>query len=314
MDLWSRLTPQRLLAASVAVALATIVLKTAAWWITDSVGLLSDALESIVNLAGATFGLWMVTLAAQPADAEHPYGHHKAEYFSAGFEGLLIIAAALGIGWAALHRLLQPQPLQRLDWGLGLSVLSSALNGVLAAVMLRAARVHRSQALEGDARHLLTDVWTSAGVIVGLMLVAATGWGWLDPMVALLVAANIAREGGRLVWQASQGLMDRAVEPQVRAAIEAVLADFLQRAQAEGALLRFDHLHTRQAGQRCYVDVHLHAPPQWTLRRAAELRQQVEQALMEAVPGVRATIQVLPNDTETVFDAACPPPGRPSLG
>ncbi|MCX7742043.1 MAG: cation diffusion facilitator family transporter [Tepidimonas sp.] len=301
MSIWSRLTPQRLLATSVAVALTTIVLKTAAWWITGSVGLLSDAMESLVNLAGATFGLWMVTIAARPADEDHPYGHHKAEYFSAGFEGILIVVAALGIGWAAVQRLLQPQPLEQLDWGLALSVLSSLLNGLLAAVMLRAARVHRSQALEGDARHLFTDVWTSAGVIVGLGLVAATGWWWLDPVVALAVAANIVREGVQLVWRAGQGLMDQAVEPQVRAAIEAVLADFAHRRGAS-EIVRFDHLHTRKAGQRCYVDVHMHLPPDWSLRRAAALRTSVEQALMSAVPGLRATIQLLPRDVEAHFD------------
>ncbi|TSE24515.1 Ferrous-iron efflux pump FieF [Tepidimonas sediminis] len=301
MGLWSRLTPQRLLAASVAVALATILLKTAAWWITGSVGLLSDALESIVNLAGATFGLWMVTIAARPADDDHPYGHHKAEYFSAGFEGILIVVAALGIGWTAVQRLLEPRELEQLDWGLLLSVLSSALNGALAAVMLRAARVHRSQALEGDARHLFTDVWTSAGVIVGLALVAWTGWWWLDPVVALAVAANIVREGVRLVWRAGQGLMDQAVEPEVRATIERVLADFAHR-RGDSDIVRFDHLHTRKAGQRCYVDVHMHLPPDWSLRRAAALRTSVEQALMSAVPGLRATIQLLPRDVEAHFD------------
>ncbi|TCS97476.1 cation diffusion facilitator family transporter [Tepidimonas ignava] len=299
--LWQRLTPQRLLAASVAVALATIALKTGAWWLTGSVGLLSDALESLVNLAGATFGLWMVTVAAAPPDDDHPYGHHKAEYFSAGFEGILIVVAALAIGWTAVDRLLHPQPLQQLDWGLALSVASSVLNGLLAAVMLRAARVHRSQALEGDARHLFTDVWTSAGVIGGLALVALTGWEWLDPVLALAVAANIVREGVGLVWRAGQGLMDQAVEPEVRATIEQVLRGFEHR-RGGSTIVRFDHLHTRKAGQRCYVDVHMHLPPDWSLRRAAALRASVEQALMSAVPGLRATIQLLPGDVEAHFD------------
>ncbi|MCL6441789.1 MAG: cation diffusion facilitator family transporter, partial [Thermoleophilum sp.] len=222
--IWQRLTPQRLLAASVAVALSTIALKTLAWWLTDSVGLLSDAMESVVNMASAMFGLWMVTVAARPADDDHPYGHHKAEYFSSGFEGILIIAAALGILWAAASRLWAPQPLQRLDWGLVLSVLSSALNGGLAWVMLRASRVHRSMALEADARHLLTDVWTSAGVVVGLALAWLSGWLWLDALVAMGVALNIAREGVHLLWRSTQGLMDEAVEPEVRTAIDDVLA------------------------------------------------------------------------------------------
>ncbi|MCX7663222.1 MAG: cation diffusion facilitator family transporter [Tepidimonas fonticaldi] len=298
---WHRLTPQRLLAASVGVALATILLKTLAWWITDSVGLLSDAMESVVNLASAMFGLWMVTVAARPADDEHPYGHHKAEYFSSGFEGILIIVAALGIIWASLGRLWDPQPLQRLDWGLGLSVLSSALNGGLAWVMLRASRVHRSLALEADARHLFTDVWTSAGVVVGLALAWATGWLWLDAVVAIGVALNIGREGAHLLWRSSQGLMDEAVEPEVRTAIDDVLAGFAHQRNGSD-IIRFDHVHTRKAGQRRYVDLHMHMPASWTLGRAAALRTSVEQALMSAVPGLRATIQLLPSDVEAHFD------------
>ncbi|MFN3612419.1 MAG: cation diffusion facilitator family transporter [Tepidimonas sp.] len=298
---WHRLTPQRLLAASVGVALATILLKTLAWWITDSVGLLSDAMESVVNLASAMFGLWMVTVAARPADDEHPYGHHKAEYFSSGFEGILIIVAALGIIWASLGRLWDPQPLQRLDWGLGLSVLSSALNGGLAWVMLRASRVHRSLALEADARHLFTDVWTSAGVVVGLALAWATGWLWLDAVVAIGVALNIGREGAHLLWRSSQGLMDEAVEPDVRTAIDDVLASFAHQRNGSD-IIRFDHVHTRKAGQRRYVDLHMHMPASWTLGRAAALRASVEQALMSAVPGLRATIQLLPSDVEAHFD------------
>jgi cation diffusion facilitator family transporter len=157
-------------------------LKTAAWWLTDSVGLLSDAMESLVNLASAVFGLMMVTIAARPADEEHPYGHHKAEYFSSGFEGVLIIVAGLAIIWAAAHRMFDPQPLEALGLGLALAIISSALNGLLAWVMFRSAKEHRSLALEADARHLVTDVWTSAGVVVGIALVATTGWLWLDAL------------------------------------------------------------------------------------------------------------------------------------
>jgi cation diffusion facilitator family transporter len=298
--LLEKLTPRLLLMVSVAVAVLTIVLKTAAWWVTDSVGLLSDAMESLVNLAGAVFGLMMVTVAARPADADHPYGHHKAEYFSSGFEGVLIVVAALGIVWAALQRLWAPQPLEQLNWGLALSVISSILNGVLAWVMLRAARVHRSVALEGDARHLFTDVWTSVGVVVGLGLVMWTGWLWLDAVVAVGVALNILREGARLVWQASQGLMDEAVAPDVRETIERTLAGFAHR-RGGVDIVRFDHLHTRRAGQRCFLDVHMHMPASWSLGRAAALRVSVEQALMSAVPGLRASIQLLPTDVEAHF-------------
>ncbi len=282
---------------SIVVALVTIALKTGAWWLTSSVGLLSDAMESVVNLAGAMFALAMVIIAARPPDEDHPFGHHKAEYFSSGFEGTLIFAAALAIIWAAVGRLLAPQPLERLGLGLALSVLSSVLNGVLAWGMLKKAREHRSVALEADARHLFTDVWTSAGVVIGLLAVAATGWLWLDPLLAIAVAANVAREGWSLVRRSADGLMDRAVEPAVQQQIDAVLAGF-----AHPTTLRFDHVSTRRAGQRLFVDLHMHMPPGWTLQRAAALRSSVEQALMAEVPGLRATIQLLPMDVEAHFD------------
>lgn len=295
-SLLRRLTPKRLLLVSVAVALLTILLKTAAWWVTGSVSLLSDALESLVNLAGATFGLMMVTVAARPADEDHPFGHHKAEYFSAGFEGLLIIVAALVIMGMAIGRLMEPQPLEQLNWGMGLSLLSAVLNGALAWVMLQAARWHRSMALEGDARHLFTDVWTSAGVLAGLVLVMLTGWLWLDALVAIAVALNILREGVRLVWASSHGLMDGALDPATLAAIQQALARF-EQGGAENTV-RFDHLQSRRAGQRCFVSVHMHLPAVWSLGQADAFRAQVEQALMDAVPGLHATIQLLPLNKE----------------
>ncbi len=280
---------------SVGVALATIALKTGAWWLTGSVGLLSDALESLVNLAGAIFALMMVTVAAQPPDEGHPYGHHKAEYFSSGFEGVLILVAAIAIIVAAGFRFASPQPLEQLGIGLSLSVISSVMNGALATAMLRKAREHRSMALEGDARHLFTDVWTSAGVVVGLLAVQATGWLWLDPLLAVLVAANIAREGVMLVWRSADGLMDQALEPEVRAEIDRTLAEFAH------TTIRFDHVTTRRAGARRFVDLHMHMPASWSLGRAAAVRQSVEQALMSAVPGLRASIQLLPKDVEAHF-------------
>jgi len=290
------LTPKHLLRASVVVALVTITLKTLAWYVTDSVGLLSDAMESFVNLASAIFALMMVTIARRPADAEHPYGHHKAEYFSSGFEGLLIIGAAGGIIWAASYRLMDPQPLSSIGWGLALSVVSSALNGLLAWVMFDAARKHRSIALEADGKHLMTDVWTSAGVVVGIGLVGVTDWLGLDPLVAIAVAINILREGAHLVWRSSQGLMDEALEPDVLAQIENTLQEF------DHHTIRFDHVSTRRSGQRRFVDLHMHMPSNWSLGRAAALRMSVEQALMSAVPGLRATIQLLPSDVEAHFD------------
>jgi len=301
MTLLTKISPKTLLWASVVVAIITIVLKTGAWYITDSVGLLSDAMESFVNLASAIFALMMVTVAEQPADEAHPYGHHKAEYFSSGFEGMLIIGAAAAILWTSVHRIFDPQPVGSLGWGLALSVASSVLNALLAWVMFGAAKVHRSIALEADARHLVTDVWTSAGVVMGLTMVYFTGWLWLDAVVAIAVALNILKEGVQLIWRSSQGLMDEAVEPDVLAQIHQVLDGF-EHKRGEVDIIRFDHVVTRRAGQRRFVDMHMHMPSSWSLGRAAALRNNVEQALMGNVPGLRASIQLLPNDVEAHVD------------
>jgi cation diffusion facilitator family transporter len=282
---------------SVVAAVVTIVLKTAAWWWTGSVSLAADALESLVNLAGAMFALGMVTWAAQPPDAEHPYGHHKAEYFSSGFEGILIIAAAVGIAWGAFDRWRHPEPLQSVGLGIGLAIVSSTINGVLAWAMLRKAREVRSVALEGDARHLFTDVWTSIGVVVGLIGVMATGWQWLDPLLAVMVALNILREGVHLMRESTRGLMDEALDAESLARVQTVLDEF-----RHPTTIRFDHVASRVAGQRRFIDLHMHMPSNWTLGRAAALRTSVEQALMSAVPGLRASIQLLPMDVEAHFD------------
>lgn len=295
----ARMTPHHWLQISIVVALLTIVFKTLAWWVTDSVGLLSDALESFVNLAGAMFALIMVTVAARPADEDHPFGHHKAEYFSSGFEGILVVGAAVAIFWAAVLRLLHPQQLQQLSWGLGLAVLSAVFNGVLAWGMMRAARVRRSVALEGDARHLFTDVWTSVGVVVGLMAAWATGWHWLDPVVALVVALNILKEGGKLVWQASQGLMDEALVPDQLEKISALLERY---SRASAGVVHFDSMSSRRAGSRSFVQLHMHVPASWALGRAATERATVEAELMAAVPGLVATIELLPVGASTVFE------------
>jgi cation diffusion facilitator family transporter len=287
---------QTLLKLSIATAVVTIALKTAAWWVTDSVGLLSDAMESFVNLASAMFALAMVTVAETPPDEDHPFGHSKAEYFSSGFEGLLIVGAALGMIWVAVHRLFEPQPLDDLGWGLALSMVSSALNGVLAWRMMAVARAQRSIVLEADAKHLYTDVWTSIGVVLALLLVPLTGWLWLDAVIAIAVALNVLREGWGLSRRSVDGLMDTAVEPDVRQQIDRTLAQFAH------ATIRFDHLVTRRAGQRRFLDVHMHMPADWSLRRAAALRTTVEQALMAEVPGLRASIQLLPSDVEAHFN------------
>ena len=213
----------------------------------------------------------------------------------------MIAGAAVGIVIAAVHRFANPQPLQALGWGLALALFSSVLNGLLAWRMMAASKQHRSIALEADARHLYTDVWTSVGVVAGLVLVHFTGWLWLDPMLAIGVALNILREGGHLVWRSIEGLMDSAVEPETRARIDQTLAQFSHQA------IRFDHIVTRRAGQRLFLDVHMHMPSAWTLGRAAAVRASVEQALMSDVPGLRASIQLLPMDVEAHFDDARAP-------
>ncbi|WP_019561096.1 cation diffusion facilitator family transporter [Caldimonas manganoxidans] len=280
------------LRASIAAAVATIVLKTAAWWLTGSVGLLSDAMESFVNLAAAVFALAMVTIAHAPADEDHPFGHGKAEYFSSGFEGLLILGAALAIIWAAVQRLLLPEPLDRLGLGVALSMVSSAINGGVAWMLLRAAREHDSIALEADGRHLMTDVWTSIGVAAGVLLVSLTGWWWLDPLLAIAVALNITREAWGLLRRSIDGLMDRALSEAEQAAIRRVLAEHVR----EG--IRFDHLRTRRAARDKFCQFHMHVPGRWSLWLAASRRAAVERALSQAVPGLKVTIELLPQSVE----------------
>jgi cation diffusion facilitator family transporter len=263
---------------SIAAALATIALKAAAWWLTGSVGLLSDALESGVNLAGALMALAMLTLAALPPDDNHSHGHGKAEYFASGFEGFLILAAALGIAAAAIERLLHPQPLAQIGAGLVVSVVAAIINLLTARVLLAAGREHRSIALEADAHHLLTDVWTSAGVIVGVGAVAATGWLWLDPLLALLVAGNIVWTGWQLIRRSASGLMDEALSPEQRAEVLAVLTQY----RSEG--IDFHALRTRQAGARCFVTVHILVPGIWTVKRGHDLVERIEADIRERIP------------------------------
>ena len=294
MTLHSRLSVQAFLKLSVVAALVTIGLKTAAWWLTGSVGLLSDAMESFVNLAAAVFALAMVTIAQAPADDDHPYGHNKAEYFSSGFEGLLILGAALAILWAAVHRWHSPKPLEGLGLGVALSVLSTLINYVLARAMMQAARAHESVALEADSRHLMTDVWTSVGVAGGILLVPLTGWLWLDPLLAILVALNILREAGKLMRGSIDGLMDRALSDDERTRIDAALTRL-----ASGDV-QFDHLRTRRAAGAKFCQLHMHVPGNWTLGRAAAQRDQAERCLIDAVHNLRVTIELLPAGQEPV--------------
>jgi len=255
---------------SIAAALVTIGLKTAAWYLTGSVGLLSDAGESLVNLVGGVMALAMLSIAAQPADEDHAYGHGKAEYFSSGVEGGLILVAAVSIGFAAVMRLLHPQPLEALGVGLLVSVAASVVNLVVALLLLRAGKKHNSITLEANARHLLTDVWTSAGVLAGVGLVALTRWNWLDPVVALGVAANIVWTGVRIVRRSVGGLMDAALAPADMALVRNALATY----EKDG--IQFHALRSRQAGARKFVSLHVLVPGDWTVQRGHELLDRIE--------------------------------------
>jgi cation diffusion facilitator family transporter len=267
----------RLLWLSVAAAIATITLKTLAWALTGSVGLLSDAAESVVNLVAALFALVIVHWSAEPPDEDHPYGHEKADYLSAGVEGSLILFAALIIAYSATRRLLDPQPISGVGIGLSVSVVASAINLTVARMLLAAGREHRSLVLEADGRHLMTDVWTSVGVVAGVALVALTGWERLDPLVALLVAANIIVTGVTLVRRFTGGLMDRALPPEQRTAIDAVLQRYTDDR------VRFHALRTRSAGPRAFVSVHILVPGDWTVQRGHDLAEDVERDVRAAL-------------------------------
>lgn len=269
---------QRYAWLSIAAALATIVLKTAAWWMTGSVSLLSDALESLVNLAGALMALAMLTVAAMPEDENHHFGHGKAEYFSSAFEGFLILVAALAIGYTAVERLLHPRAIEQVGIGLLVSVIAALVNFGAARVLLAAGRQYRSITLEADARHLMTDVWTSVGVIVAVSAVVVTGWNWLDPVIALLVAANIVRTGWILLHRSTAGLMDVALPAEQRREIEAVL----ERYRGEG--LEFHALLTREAGARAFVSVHVLVPGAWTVQQGHDWLERIEADIRGAVP------------------------------
>ena len=285
----------RLLWLSIGAALATIALKTGAWLVTGSVGLLSDAAESVVNLAAAVVALAALRWAVKPADEHHAYGHAKAEYLSAGFEGSLIVIAAATITASAVNRLLHPQALTDVGIGLAISVLASLVNLGVGVLLLRTGRRHRSITLEADGRHLLTDVWTSAGVVVGVAAAAITGWNALDPIVALAVAANIVVTGGVLVRRSVGGLMDRALDATAQREIEDTLADF----RAQG--VSFHALRTRQAGQRAFVSLHILVPGTWSVRRGHDLAEEVEAALRDRLPYATVFTHVEPAEDPRSF-------------
>lgn len=264
---------------SVGAAVVTIGLKVVAAWVTGSVGLFSDAVESAVNLVGALMALAMLTVASRPADEDHAYGHHKAEYFSSGLEGGLILLAGLGIAVAAVQRLLAPRPLEAVGEGLVLAAVASGVNLVTAWVLLRAGRRHHSITLEANAHHLLTDVWTSAAVIVGVGLVSWTGLGWLDPVVALAVGGNILRTGYGIVRRSVMGLMDAALVESEVGAVRSVL----ERYRAEEGI-DYHALRTRQAGARKFVSVHVLVPGHWTVNQGHALLERLEADIRRVLP------------------------------
>lgn len=275
---------------SIGAALFTIALKAGAWWVTGSVGMLSDAMESVVNLIGAVMALLMLTVAAKPADEDHAYGHSKAEYFSSGVEGTLIVVAALSIAIAAVQRLFLPKPLDQIGLGLAISLAASAVNLTVALLLLKYGRKHNSITLEANAHHLLTDVWTSIGVLVAIGLVAATDWVILDPIMALLVAANIARTGSGIIRRSVAGLMDTAVSPEDRQRVLTILS----RYETQG--IQFHALRTRQAGARRFVSMHVLVPGDWTVQRGHQLLEQLESEIRQALPDTTVFTHLEPSE------------------
>ncbi len=254
-----------------------MALKTVAYLLTGSVGLLSDAIETVVNLAGGIMALAMLTVAARPADEEHAFGHNKAEYFSSGFEGSLIVIAAISIGWAAVGRLIAPRPLTQVGLGLGISIAASLVNFAVALLLRRAGRRHGSIALEADARHLFTDVWTSVAVVAGVGAVALTDWERLDPIIAIAVAANIVWTGISIMRRSVGGLMDQAIPHEDHARIDDVLAAFRRQG------IQFHAVMTRQAGARKFVSLHVLVPGDWTVKRGHELLDRIETDIRRAM-------------------------------
>jgi cation diffusion facilitator family transporter len=265
---------------SIAAAVTTILLKAASYWLTGSIGLLSDALESFVNLAGAIMALAMLTVAARPADEDHLYGHSKAEYFSSGVEGTLILIAAVSIGFTAIQRLIDPKPLEQVGLGIAVSIAASLINFIVARILLAASRRDNSITLEANSQHLMTDVWTSVGVVVGVSAVVITGWERLDPIVALVVAANIIWSGIHIVRKSVLGLMDTAIPSRELALVQQVLDKHMQKE------IQYHALRTRQSGSRRFVSVHVLVPGKWTVQRGHELLERIEADIRQVLPSI----------------------------
>jgi cation diffusion facilitator family transporter len=282
---------------SVAAAIATIALKTLAWWLTDSVGLLSDALESLVNLAAALLALSMLRLAATPPDEDYPYGFSKAEYFSAGIEGALIVVAAGGILFAAIPRLLAPQPIEAPLLGLSISFAASLINLGAALVLIRAGKRHDSITLEADGKHLMTDVWTSAGVIVGVALVYLTGWLRLDPLVALGVALYIIWTGAGLVRRSVAGLLDAAIGQDEQQEVTKIFGEYARR-----YAVKFHAFRTRRAGVRRFITFHLLVPDEWSVARAHGLSEEIEERIRSLVANANVSVHIEPISDPASYD------------
>jgi len=281
---------------SIGAALSTIFLKTLAFLLTGSVGLLSDAAESVVNLIGAIVALIMLTIAARPADESHAYGHSKAEYFSSGIEGVLIVIAAIFIAAAAINRLLNPQPLEEVGIGLVVAVAASTINFFVARVLLRAGKRYKSITLEADAKHLMTDVWTSVGVIGAVAAVAITGWLPLDPLIALVVAANILWTAFGLLRRSVQGLMDASLPAEEQAAVVQVLESYTSQG------VQYHALRTRQSASRGFISFHLLVPGSWTVQRGHAMLDQIENEICTALPGASVTAHLEPLEDPVSFE------------
>ena len=278
---------------SIAAALVTIALKFAAYALTNSVGLFSDAAESLVNLVAALVAFWALTFADQPPDAEHTFGHSKAEYFSSGVEGVLIVIAAIGITLSAINRLMEPQPIEQLGIGLTFSLIATAVNGGVALILLKAGRRLRSITLRADAHHLLTDVWTSFGVLLGLLLVKLTGWLIVDPIIALIVAINIIFVGVKLMRETAEGLLDAALPLESQQIIASVLVAYEDRG------IIFHALRTRVAGARQFVSFHVLVPGEWTVQQGHSLCEEIELAIIKELPGTNVMTHLEPLEDPT---------------
>ncbi|MUM78038.1 cation diffusion facilitator family transporter [Pseudodesulfovibrio sp. F-1] len=290
-------SPRRYAVYSIIASVVTLALKFGAWGMTGSVGLLSDATESVINLAAGVLALTALTIALRPSDRKHAYGHGKAEYFSSGIEGVLIIAAALGIAYAAIDRFLNPRELSNLGPGLALALVASVINFATARIMLRAAAHFDSITLEADARHLLTDVWTSVGMVAGLaVLLAAPQWQILDPVIAIVMAANIVRTGVSLVRRSVGGLMDNALPPDELERIGAAIR------KHQGERATFHGLRTRKSGQRRFIDFHLLVPGATSVREAHDLCRVIEDAIEAALDNAEVTIHVEPLECASSYD------------